>query len=163
MPRTVLGAATRYAARGNTPLLWIPKAAMSDGNLTTAILDATTTVDLTCSVAAMSGFNATQADMPAGDWCSQKIGTVPGDITLAESSLTFYLSKNGSDDVREVLHTDDEGYLLIADGGLVAGNLADLCHVTVKYGTKVREDVARITVPFSVGNIDENVVIPALS
>ena len=163
MPRTVLPAGNRYTPRGTTKVLFIPLSALPEpGTLTLAVLDATTTVDLTPAlVPPITGFNGDQADIPAPDMGTLKTGTVPGEITIAASSLTFYLSKDGpADDVRSVLAQGDEGWLIFADNGVVAGNTADQVRVDVKYGMKLREDLARITIPFSISEIREDIVLP---
>ncbi len=163
MAMTVLSPANRYTSRGTTKAAFIPLSAMPDpGTLTRLIIDATTTVDITAAmVPPIAGFNGDQADIPAPDQGSLKTGTVPGEITIAASSLTFYLSRTGpAGDIRSVLHTGDEGWLLFGETGFAAGGRGDLCRVDVKYGTKMREDLARITIPFSIAEIREDIVLP---
>lgn len=163
MAAVVLGPSQRYAVRGNSEAMWIPLAAMPDGVLDTAAITAATAVKLTAALAAVTGFSQSQGDLPAGDWSSMQTPTVPGEVTTDASSMTFYLSKDG-EDVREVLHTGDEGFVVIFDTGITADAKCDVYPSTVKYGTKVREDVARITVPFSIGvGVQENVTVPALA
>lgn len=163
MPRTVLPGGNRYVARGTTKVLFIPLSGMAAPPLTAAILNASTTIDLTPAlVPPVNGFNGDQADVPAPDMGTLKTGTVPGEITIASSSLVFYMSKDGpANDVRSVLRTGDEGWIFIADNGLAVGNTGDLSRVDVKYGMKMREDLARISIPFSIDSIIEDIPIPA--
>jgi hypothetical protein len=161
---TVLDRSVGYPVRGTTRLVVIPASLMSDGVLDTAALTSATTVDVTNDAGpSISGFSGDQGELPDPDLGSQQTGALPGEITFANSSLTFRLSKSGpADDIRAVLHTGDEVYLLIADQGLAAGKTCDLVHATVKYGTKQREDVARIMIPFSIHEVRTDVIIPAL-
>lgn len=164
MPRTVLPAGTRYNPRGTTKVLWIPLSSMpTEAAFTSVVLNGTTTVDITAAlVPPITGFNGDQTRTPAPDMGSLKTGTVPGEITIGDSSLIFYLSKTGvADDIRSIMVQGDQGWLFIADTGLAVGQRGDLCRAEVLYGMKMREDLARITVPFSIATITENVAIPA--
>lgn len=161
MPATLLGPSVRFAVRGNLKVRWIPKTAMPTGVLTLAILNGATTIDLTPAIATLTGFSREQGDLPAPDINSQDAPTVPGEITRAAASMTFYLSKDG-DDVRQVLVQGDEGYVVLGEAGFGVGALVDIWPAEVKFGMKVREEVARITVPFTTGvGVQENVPVPA--
>lgn len=161
MPATLLGPSVRFAVRGNLKARFIPKADMPTGVLTLAILNGATTIDLTPAIATMTGFTREQGDLPAPDISSQDTPTVPGEITRAAASMTFYMSKDG-DDVRAVLVPGDEGFIVLGDAGFAVGALVDIWPVEVKFGMKVREDVARITVPFTTGTgVQEDVPVPA--
>lgn len=161
MPRTVLAKGRRFTVRGNAVVLWIPLSVRAFGTaLTLAMLDNAATVELQKAISGMTGFRLDQGRLPAPDWGSMRTGTVPGEITTPDSSITFYLSKDG-EDAREVLHPGDEGTLLVAEQGLVAGLLCDLYEGEWMYGAKEREDIARVAMPYSIGTVDENVVIPA--
>jgi hypothetical protein len=165
MARTVLSGGNRFTSRGNTKVAFIPLSVKPDGvALTLAHTTDPATVDLTAAIVPpITGFNGTQADIPAPDMGSLFTGTVSGEITIGESSLTFYMSTAGpGGDVRSVLNTGDEGWLLIGDQGIDPGDIADLCRVDVKFGTKMREDLLRIMIPFSIASIDEDITIPAI-
>lgn len=161
MPATLLGPAVRFSVRGNLKARWIPKASMPDGVLTLAILDGASAIELTPALAAISGFSRDQGDMPAPDINSMDTPTVPGEITRAAASMTFYLSKDGND-VRTVLVQGDEGYVVLGETGFAVGDLVDIWPSEVKYGMKVRDDIARVTIPFTTGvAVQENVPVPA--
>lgn len=161
MPPIFLGPATRYAVRGNLKLRWVPKAAMPTGVLTKAILEGATTIDLTAAVATSAGWSREQGDIPAPDIASQDTSTVPGEVTRTASSLTLYLSKDGVD-VRQALIPGDVGYMVVGDAGFATAALVDIWPATVKFGAKLREDLGRITIPFSTGvGVQENVPVPA--
>jgi hypothetical protein len=165
--RTVLPKSNRYNVRGNTEVLWIPRAAagVSAGpvTLTAAMLIAATTVELTNDVIPpINGFTSDTADVPVPDLGSLRTFNIEGETTIAASSMDFYLSSTVPvDDVRSVLHNGDEGYLVIADNGLAVGAPVDVAEVTCKFPAKARGDVARVTVPFSIAGIQENVPVPA--
>lgn len=130
--------------------------------LTLADLDAASTVDLTPAIVPpVAGFNIEQSDTPAPDLGTLVTGTVEGEATYGASSLTFYLDSDSVDnDVRSVLVTGAEGYLVIADAGIGTGKTYDIAEVTVKFGMKQRDDLARIQVPFTVSGLQENVPHP---
>lgn len=164
MPMTVLPKNSGYNPRGTRRYIWVPFSEMPDGVLDTAALTATATVDLTNQIVTSAGWTTTQAFVPDPDVGSLRTGTIEGEVTYAESSLTFRMSKTGpANDARAVLHEGDVGFLVTANEGLVAGRSADVARSRVAFGTKVNEDVARYLVPFSVNNIDHDVVIPALA
>lgn len=171
VPATLLGAATRYQIRGNLKLRWVPLSSVpaggvaSSGALTSSALAATwnlsTTIDLTPAIAATTGWNREQGDTPAPDINTLDTPTVPGEITRAAASVTAYLSKIGTD-IRQALIPGDLGFMLVADLGFATGKLVDIWPAEVKFTTKVREDVNRITVPFTTGTgVQEDVPLPA--
>ena len=163
MPMTTLAKNVGFNPRGTRRYIWAPLAIMTDGVLDTAALTSSTTTDLTNQVTARAGFTTSQAQVPDPDMGSLKTGTVAGEITYGDSSLTFRTSKTGpADDVRAVLHEGDEGFLVIANEGLVAGKSADVVRATIGYGGKLDEDIARYMLPFIVSDIKTDVVIPAL-
>lgn len=164
MAQTVLARHPGYNVRGKARIVIIPASLMSDGVLDTAAWTSASSVDVTDNlVPPVAGFSGEQGDIPDPDLGTLETGTVPGEITFPTSSMTFRLSASGpTADIRSVLVTGDEVYVVIAHEGKESGKTADLVHATVKYGTKMREDIARITFPFSIHGVDEDVTIPAL-
>lgn len=162
MPLTTLPHLPGYNPRGTRRYLWIPLEAMPDGVLDTAALGAAT--DVTNQMAVMpSGFTTSQARVPDPDVGSLVTGTIAGEVTYDDTTMTFKLAPTGpGDDIRAVLHEGDEGFFAIANEGLVAGRSADVVRSSIGYGGKLNEDVARYQLPVIVNSIETDVVIPTL-
>lgn len=164
MAQTVLARHAGFNVRGKMRTVIIPAALMADGVFDTAAWTDPSTVDVTDNlVPPVAGFSGEQGDVPDPDVGTLVTGTVPGEITFPNSSMTFRLSVDGpTADIRSVLHEGDEVYVALCDQGKESGKTCDLVHATVKYETRVREDVLRATFPFSIHGVDKDVVIPAL-
>jgi hypothetical protein len=165
MAQTVLARHPGFNVRGTVRVVIIPAALMPDGVLDTAAWTDPTAVDVTDNLipGSMAGFAGEQGDVPDPDVGTLETGTVPGEITFPNSSLTFRLSKAGpTADIRSVLHEGDEVYVALCDQGKESGKTCDLVHATVKYDSRTREDVLRAMFPFSVHSVEKDVVIPAL-
>lgn len=163
MAMTVLPKNVGFNPRGTSKHLWIPLADMPDGVLDTAALTAVGTVDMTNQAVTRSGFTTTQAQDPDPDQGSLVTGTIPGEVTFAESSITFRLSKTGpQDDIRAVLYEGDEGYYVRANEGITAGLSALVARCTIGYPSDVDGAPAQLTVPFIVSSVERDVTIPAL-
>lgn len=164
MPLTVLPKNVGFNPRGTRKHLWIPLALMPDGVLDTAALTAAGTIDMTNQAVTRTGFTTTQAQDPDPDQGSLVTGTIPGEVTFAQSSITFRLSKTGpANDIRAVLHEGDEGFYVSANEGLVAGLSANVYRSTIGYATDVDAAPAQLTVPFIVASEKRDVTIPALT
>jgi hypothetical protein len=165
MAQTVLARHPGYNVRGTTRVVIIPWALMSDGLLDTAAWTDPSAVDVTDNLipGSLAGFTGEQGDLPDPDVGTLETGTVPGEITFPNSSLTFRVSKAGpTADIRSVLTEGDEVAVVIADQGKETGKTADVIHATVKYDSRMREDISRAMYPFSVHGVEKDVVIPAL-
>lgn len=176
MPATVLAASNRYNVRGTAKVFWIPRNAtgrtaggganlpagpLSAANIR-ALLGDPATIDVTREVIAINGFTSTTSDVPVPDMGSLKTFNIEGETTLESSSIDFYLSSAVPvNDIRTVLVTGQEGYLVLADNGTATGAVVDVPEVQVKFASKPREGVSRLMQPFSVEGLQENVALPA--
>ncbi|MDX3353892.1 hypothetical protein PV703_11340 [Streptomyces sp. ME01-24h] len=157
---TPINASIRYYRRGITKVLWVPtisnKAAPSRSEL-----DAGTALE--GETGAMGGWQTTSATVPTPALGSRFTPVVGGEITAADSSLTFWASRDG-DDVRTLLTREASGYIVWMDEGDVEGQTMDVFPVTVTSQTKVREldTAAQIMAQFAITSEPaENVEIPA--
>ncbi|MGW1546611.1 phage tail tube protein [Streptomyces sp. NPDC002346] len=157
---TPIQASTRYYRRGVTRVLWVP---------TIAVKAAPTRIELTAGTAleaetgAMAGWQTTSETVPTPALGSRFTPVVGGAITAADSSLTFWASKDG-DDVRSLLVREASGFIVWMDEGDVPTQTMDIYPVTVTSQAKVREldAAAQIMCQFAVTSEPvENVTIPA--
>ncbi|MGW0169560.1 phage tail tube protein [Streptomyces sp. NPDC003343] len=159
---TPINASTRYYRRGTTKVLWVPTIA-NKNSPTRSELNAGTALE--SETGAMAGWQTTSATVPTPALGSRFTPTVPGEITAADSSLTFWASKDG-DDVRTLLQREDTGYVVWMDEGDVPSQTMDVYPVQVTSQAKVREmdAAAQIMAQFSITSEPaENVTIPAAS
>jgi hypothetical protein len=150
----------RYYRRGITKVLWVPTIANLNAP-TRAELDAGT--ELGYEVSAMSGWSTTSATVPTPALGSRFTPGVPGEITAADSSLTFWASKNG-EDVRTLLVREAIGNVVWMDEGDVPTQTMDVFPVQVSTAAKIREmdGAAQIRADFSITAVPaEDVTIPA--
>lgn len=157
---TPINASVRYYRRGVTKVLWVP---------TIASLSAPTRPEINAGTAlegetgAMAGWQTTSATVPTPALGTRFTPVVGGEITAADSSLTFWASKDG-DDVRTLLNREDSGFVIWMDEGDVPGQTMDVFAVTVTSQAKVREldSAAQIMAQFAITSEPaENVEIPA--
>ncbi|MFE9936317.1 phage tail tube protein [Streptomyces hirsutus] len=157
---TPIQASTRYYRRGVTKVLWVPTIANLQAP-TRAELDAGT--ELADEVSAMSGWQTTSGTVPTPALGSRFTPTVPGEITAADSSLTFWASKT-ADDVRILLVREAVGNVVWMDEGDVPDQTMDIFPVSVMSQAKVREldGASQIMAQFAITREPaENVTIPA--
>lgn len=155
-----LTASTRYYRRGITKVLWVPSIA-SKSAPTRSELTAGTALE--GETGAMAGWQTTSATVATPALGSRFTPVVGGEITAADSSLTFWASKDGAD-VRTLLTRDTAGFIVWMDEGDVPDQTMDVFPVTVTSQTKVREldTAAQIMAQFAITSEPaENVTIPA--
>lgn len=145
-----LPSSTRYANYDTSVVLFVPT--IADPSAPTRIeLDAGT--DLTGEISDASGWTVEGADIDTPDLKSEFVSKVPGRTSSPDSSLTFYASENGTD-VRDVLTYKQAGYIVVMNGGDVAGQPMDVFPVRVKSGLvptlSVGDETAKIAVGFSI-------------
>lgn len=159
MTATPLRASTRYYPPGTRAVYWLP-AVGSVAAPTRAELDAG--IDLTGEIAAMSGFSVSSATVSVPDLSTRFAPDIPGAITAASSSITFYASED-SDDIRSVLPRDQAGFVAVLWEGDQPGRSMDVYPCTV---TSVPKDVTttnagQMSVDFAITAVPaENVEIP---
>ncbi|ODA69512.1 hypothetical protein [Streptomyces sp. AVP053U2] len=157
---TPIQASIRYYRRGVTRVLWVP--AIANKSAPTRVeLDAGTALE--GETGAMSGWQTTSGTVPTPALGSRFTPVVGGEITAADSSLTFWASKD-ADDVRTLLVREATGFIVWMDEGDVDGQTMDVYPVTVTSQAKVREldTAAQIMAQFAITSEPaENVEIPA--
>lgn len=157
---TPINASVRYYRRGKTKVLWVPAIA-SKAAPTRTELNAGTALE--GETGAMSGWQTTSATVGTPALGSRFTPVVGGEITAADSSLTFWASLDG-DDVRSLLTREATGFVVWMDEGDVEGRTMDVYPVTVTSQAKVREldSAAQIMAQFAITSEPaENVSIPA--
>ncbi|WP_255951545.1 phage tail tube protein [Streptomyces odontomachi] len=157
---TPIPASTRYYRRGVTKVLWVPTIA-NKLSPTRTELDAGTALE--GETGAMAGWQTTSETVATPALGSRFTPVVGGAITAADSSLTFWASKD-ADDVRTVLVREAAGFVVWMDEGDVATQTMDVYPVTVTSQAKVREldSAAQIMAQFAITSEPaENVTIPA--
>ncbi|MFS0697755.1 hypothetical protein [Streptomyces nitrosporeus] len=157
---TPIQASVRYYRRGITRVLWVPTIAAPTAP-TRAELDAGTALE--GETGAMGGWQTTSETVATPALGSRFTPVVGGAITAADSSLTFWASRDG-DDVRALLVREASGFIVWMDEGDVPTQTMDVYPVTVTSQAKVREldSAAQIMCQFAITSEPrENVAIPA--
>ena len=157
---TPIQASVRYYRRGVTKVLWVPTI-VAPAAPTRAELDAGTALE--GETGAMGGWQTTSETVATPALGSRFTPVVGGAITAADSSLTFWASKD-ADDVRTLLVREAVGFVVWMDEGDVPTQTMDVYPVTVTSQAKVREldSAAQIMCQFAItSEPQENVTIPA--
>lgn len=161
MPPTPLPAATRFSHRGETRIYAVGAIANKTAP-TRAELNAGT--DLTGSIVGAAGWEVTRNQEEDSDLGTKFAVQFPTDLTVADSSLTFRASRDGTD-VRATLPRDTATNIVILHGGDVTGGKMDVYPMKVRTVSKpveVTPGRAVVTVSFSPSaEPAENVTIPA--
>jgi hypothetical protein len=143
--------ATRYANYDTSVVYFVPTIADPGLAATRAEIDAGT--DLTGEISDASGWTVSGAEIDAPDLKSEFVNKVPGRTSAENSSFTFYADEAGND-VRDVLPYKTSGFIVIMNGGYVAGQPMDVFPVRVRTAASptlsVGDDLARISVGFSI-------------
>lgn len=149
MAPSPLTTTTRFIPQGTSRYYWVPVVAAAGHVPTRVEIDAGT--DLTCEVAAITGFSTTAAQVDTPDACSRFISRVPGPITPDDSSITFYGSKDG-EDARTFFSRDQAGYVLFCDAGDTVSLPAEIFPTTVTNVSAMREITGafQVVVSFSI-------------
>jgi hypothetical protein len=162
MPATPAPTANRFFHVGETVVYYLPSIAAANRTPTRAEINAGT--ELTDEIADLSGWTIQGGEIETPDLGSKFNGKIPGRTSVDDSSFTFYADNRGVD-VRSVLPRGTSGFIVICDGGDVAGALADVFPARVRSVGKVRsvgDEAGRLTIPFSITKEPaENVALPA--
>jgi hypothetical protein len=127
MAAPALAAATRYTSRGTSRTYWVA----TISNITAPTLtELNAGTDITAHILDLSGwtFSAEQIQVP--DMATRVTATIPGPITLDDSSLTMYASKNGTDG-GTLMPMDAIGNIVFFPGGTTAAYKMNVWPVTV--------------------------------
>lgn len=161
MAAPAITASTRYTSQGTTKFYWVPTIA-SPSSPTRAELNAGT--DLSPQLADASGWAVKTNQIKMNDVSSRVETQIPGNITLEDSSLTMYMSKNGVD-ARSLMPRDATGFIVVLDGGDVTSNKCDVYPVTVSAVSKQRQAKGTaadtLMISFAITSLpSENVTVP---
>ncbi|TKJ24365.1 hypothetical protein [Blastococcus sp. CCUG 61487] len=119
----------------------------------------------------VTGFTGEQSWITRRNGGSRVDGQLAGKYTLAASSITFTMDKEGTDAAAEFAVDPEgdealEGYLLYAIRGLVTARPAKTFHCEVAPAIDVPSwdgsDYPRITIPFGIHKV-KDIVIPTLT
>lgn len=162
MAATPITQSQRYINPGVTKIVFADTVTDKTAPLR-AEIDAGT--DLTREVQAAEGWNVESNNVETPDLDSEFTGTIPGRTSAEDSSLTFYADETGAD-ARALLPRGTAGYIMIFDGGDVAGHKMRVFPVRVSsVGMPINvegEDAAVVTVNFAITSVPaENVTVPA--
>ena len=122
--------AKRFGVRGNTEFLWI-ETIVDTTTLVPTEAEINTGTDLTCAIGAINGFTVSDQYSDLPDLCSTVTGRVKDGASLSDSSLSLYLSNDGSGDGWDVFADGDQGYLYHCPSGIEGGQRAQAWAMTV--------------------------------
>jgi hypothetical protein len=161
MAPTPLNVTNRYVPEGTRKIYWMPTIA---GYLTGATrTEINAGIDLTNECTLVAGFTVASEALDVPDLSGRFTGTIPGRITAAASSLTFY-ADSGSNDVRTVLPRDTAGFVALLWEGDVAGRKYDIFPVKVSASFLMTDpnNPEQIEVDFTVTKVPaQNLTVPA--
>lgn len=164
MPATPLPVTDRFFAADITKVYFLET--IANVNMTPTRAEITAGTDLSDEIADWSGWSVTSGTIDTPDLGSRFTSQIGGRTSAPGSSITFY-GDRGGDDVRQVLPRGTTGFIVIADGGDVATQPADVFPVTVLSVGKMRSvgDAAfQLTINFSITREPkEDATLPALS
>lgn len=161
MAASSISASTRYINKGVTKFLWV-ESISSLSAPTRQELDAGT--DLSNEIQEIEGWVVESASVETPDLGSTFTGSIPGSTSAEDSSITMYADLGGTD-VRDVISRGDNGYMVIMDGGDIAGRTMDVFPARVGSLGKNRsvdDDPATITISFYITDEPvEDLAIPS--
>lgn len=161
MPATNISASTRYINKGVTRFIWVDTVADISAPTRSEINAGT---DLSPQIMEIDGWVVESESVETPDLASTFTGSITGSTSADDSSVTLYADLGGTD-VRDVLSRGDNGYMLIMDGGDVAGRTMDVFPARVGSLGKNRsvdDDPATIVINFNItSEPSEDVTIPS--
>lgn len=153
----------RFFQPGIVKVYYLPT--IAGANYAATRLEITAGTDLTPELDDWSGWSYSTTFIETKDANNRIRPKLAGPVSLDDSSMTFNGSRDGQD-VRTVLERGDTGYILIADGGDVTGQPAEVFPVEVGSVVNVRSlDSApfKVRVDFGVTNVPKQITLPATS
>jgi hypothetical protein len=161
MAATSISASTRYINKGVTKFIWVDSIS-SIAAPTREELNAGT--DLSNEIQEIDGWLVESESVETPDLGHLFTGSITGSTSAEDSSVTMYADLGGTD-IRDVISRGDNGYMVIMDGGDVAGRTMDVfpCRVgSLGKNRTVDDDPATITINFNItSEPSEDVTIPA--
>lgn len=160
MPATPIAPTTRYIRPGKTVVVLTPTVASTSGAATRTEINNGIAVQR--EVQGVSGFTQSSSKIDTPDWGSRVTTSIPGMITIADSSITFYGDENGAD-IRTSLFLDSEVVVIFMDSGDTPGEPMDVFKCVVNSIAPARDgqNVVTVTVDFTVRQVFERIPIPA--
>lgn len=156
-----ISASTRYINKGVTRFIWVDTVADISAPTRSEINAGT---DLSNEIMEIDGWLVESESVETPDLGRLFTGSITGSTSAEDSSVTMYNDIGGTD-VRDVLTRGDNGYMIIMDGGDVAGRTMDVfpCRVgSLGKNRSVDDDPASSVINFNItSEPSENVVIPA--
>lgn len=161
MAATDIATSIRYINKGVTRFVFCTT--VSDISAPTR-LEINAGTDLSKQIMDLDGWKVESANVETPDLASTFTGSIPGSTSAGDSSLTMYADLGGTD-VRSLLPRGTNGFMLIMDGGDVAGRTMDVFPIRVGSQGKSRsvdDDPAVIEITFYItSEPEENAVIPS--
>lgn len=160
MPASTLAAAVRYIRPGKTLVNLTPTVASTTGAATRAEINAGILVQ--GDVQSVAGFTQSASKIDTPDWGSRVTTSIPGLVTIPDSSITFYGSEDG-EDIRQELELDDDVVVIFMDNGDTPTDPMDVfkCAVSSVAPSRDGQNAVTVTVSFTVRQVFERVAIPA--
>ena len=159
MVATPLTPTLRYYVTGTRRVYWLQACA---NYLSPTRGELNAGIDLSNEVAAVAGFTVTSTTVPTPDLSSRFVSEIPGNITAAGCSLSFYATSTSSD-VRLTLPRDTVGFVVILWEGDVTGQRCDVfpAKVTSSAVNGSMTNPEQVDVNFSITKVPaNNVLIP---
>lgn len=158
---TPLATIQRFLQPGVSKYLFLPAiAAPGTGPTSTEITAGT---DLTTQLVSLEGFSQEANLVETPDMSTLDTSKIPGRRSSPDSSMIFYGSKTGMNDVRTLLPLLATGFIVIMPGGNVSGSKCDVFPIQVAAVGKQHGDSTAFTMKIGfaiVGNPAMDVAIP---
>jgi len=163
MATPTITAATRFTDQSNTKIYYIPTIAAT--NLTPTRTEMNAGTDLSPQINDIKGWTVTSNLIETPDLGTSFVSKIAGSTVSADSALTFYTSKNGTD-VRSVLPRGTTGYIAMLDGGDTPGNKMEVYPVTVTSNGVIRtaqgKDASKVQIDFAITAVPgQQLTVPA--
>jgi hypothetical protein len=128
MPTPAAAAITKYTSIGLTKIYFLPT--VSAANLTPTRAEMNAGTDLSAQVADWSGWIVSGVQINTPDLSSVFESSIPGRVSAAKSTMTYYASQTGVD-IGSLLPRTTVGYIQWLDGGDISGNQCEVYPITV--------------------------------
>lgn len=161
MTATNISASTRYINKGVTKFVWVDTISSISAPTRSEINAGT---DLSNEIMEIDGWLVESESVETPDLGRLFTGSITGSTSSEDSSVTLYADLGGTD-IRDILTRGDNGFMVIMDGGDVAGRTMDVFPARVGSLGKNRsvdDDPATIVINFNItSEPSEDVTIPS--
>lgn len=142
----------RFLRRGKAKVRYLPTVAAA--TLVPTAIEVGAGTDLSPRVADMGGWQMESSPINTPDLATRFVTNIPGEQTVAASTLTFYADDAGtSDPIKTLLAVDVSGFVYVQHSGVGTGRPADTFPVRVSsIGNEysLGNDAARYVVSFAI-------------